>query len=67
MTKTARQRLLRDYRRALRAGEDEPACLEGFSERCDGLEEYQDILAAITRIMADEMTRPASVYARQKD
>jgi hypothetical protein len=36
MTKTARKRPLRDYRRALRAGADEPACLEGLADRCDG-------------------------------
>jgi predicted DNA-binding WGR domain protein len=69
MTKTARKRLLRDYRRAVRAGDDDSAaaCLAGLEHRCDSDDEWREILSATIRILVDAMTRLASVNARHKD
>src|SRR5947209_5430160 len=41
MTKTARKRLLADYRRVLRAGGDGSECCDGLADRCDSQEEFR--------------------------
>jgi hypothetical protein len=54
-------RMLRDYRRFVRAGDDDSAaaCLDGLEDRCADDDEYRGIIAATIRILVDEMTRPA--------